>query len=204
MTQTQTHRAALAFAALLLVPAPVLACPKAFGDGLVIRYDDGSSVLQSATPTPRLIREDITMPSPDENFAQEAWFGIFLHRVWYDGVDAPPSEVTDYAEPPELPEPGSARQGLVASVTDEGQVLSQRIDLSAGPLSRIEIGDCAFDGYEVDLRVFEPDYMYRDRYLVLPELGTGFLIETQDSEDLLQFRPVAIMTPAEAAARGDD
>lgn len=149
---------ALALAALALA-APAAACPPELGAGIVVTASDGGTARLTPTETPGLYDERTTFDDVP-GYAMLTWWGVYaVATLDFDGVDSYPDsgETVAFAAPPPRPEPGQRVEGLLAMVDRVGLPMPRRHDLQAGALADVQIGDCRYAGFPVELTVVDDD-----------------------------------------------
>ena len=179
------RRVPAALIGALLGPAPALACPTGLGAGLVLRADDGS--VTTVTPTDRAgVQAERVVLAEGDGYVVLALHGLFEVEITdFDASGAPIPEtrmISTFAVEPGLPGPGSILQGLMAEVVDaEGARFDRRHDALAGPLEPVVLGGCAYEGYAVELRIFEPSGPMVQHYVHVPALGVSVFLGFEDA-----------------------
>jgi hypothetical protein len=186
----------------LLLPAPALSCPTELGAGIVYAMDDGSTTTVTPGDQPGHLRERVLL-AEDDGYDVESLFGLFeLDSANFDanGPQADTRETSVYAEVPMLPEPGTARSGITASVDTASERFTRRMDVQAGPLAEVTLGGCVYQGYSIEIRTEQPDETMVHRFLRVPALGMAFYVGFSDEGGTVTYQvtslaPVAVAAP---------
>jgi hypothetical protein len=194
----------LAILACVTSPAPLLACPTELGAGLIYTAEDGARTTVTPTDRPSVLRERVVYPEGD-GFELVAYFGVYILETFdFDaaGVEVPDSrEVATFAAVPELPGPDGTVVGIMAEVVNASDRFQRRHDAVAGPLAEVAFGDCRYQAYPIELRLFDPDRPYINRLLHVPALGVSFFVgfEDQDNVETYTITGIEALTPAAPA-----
>lgn len=195
--------AVLAGLALALVPVAALACPTELGAGLVYASEDGSRTTITLGDRPEVQRDRTVLPEGD-GYELTSYFGVFdIESVDFDGAGTlfeDSRERSAYAVTPGLPGPDERFFGMVAQVSNADGGFQRRVDAVAGPLAEVALGGCRYQGYEIELRVFEQDGPFVNRLLRVPSLGATFYVGYEDASGREDYAVVAIEALAPGGA----
>lgn len=194
---------ALACLALALAPAAALACPTGLGAGLVYASEDGTRTTITPTDRPEVQRDRTVLPEGD-GYELTAYFGLFdIETVDFDTAGAPVEDTRQtfaHAAVPGLPGPGEQLFGVVSQVVNAGGTHQRRVDAVAGPLGEVVLGGCRYQGYPIELRVFEQDGPFANRLVRVPSLGATLYVGYEDASGREDYAVVSIEALAPGGA----
>jgi hypothetical protein len=184
----------------LVVPSAALACPTAFGGGIVYRDAAGTVTTVTMAQQPGILHERVVLAEGD-GYELTTFHGLFeVEAVDFDhrgAVIEETRQVSRYAEEPVLPPPGTSMSGFVARVVTGTETFERRHDVQTGPMESLVLAGCSFEGYSVEVLFDEPAGPILHLLARVPALGMTFYLgfvsaDATESHDIIAIEALPV------------